>query len=500
MTYNTSLSTPHCITLIGFTPDELHNITDALRRACPSSRFDIRNVQNAAYTSFPVSVCHAIVFTPTSIEQVTTEDENTLRTTTKLGTGRIYLACATDTFSPLDNSRLDDFIQHTQAHGFEAIAEEIVIFFQEIHTINLYNMFHAVHDWACLTIIWFLKFLFPLSYLFVSLYVFQSATLLAGHEFFFRLFSIQYFKSASTFLCLFFLVHCFFVITRNGLRFVQINKYPPNKDSENLISEIERINRDFAFGALGMGLAATATAYSIAVIDQNISRIFISLVFAAGAYILFMYARRIGFESTSLSGIQSQLADSQLRIAILDAIGRKPIGSGAFSLLPVRSKTIFISYMHGSQWSSDTAHKVQQWTSERGHKVFIDKSSIPAGGLWRKYLVQSISECGIFVAVIDGKSTPSEWVVAESYYAAHLRKSIGKPRIFLVILNYQDIAKNQQNPFHIIFRDMFQSPSSFWYGATILSVDSEDLTAERFFHAMAEIRPMSLLSCVNFKQ
>jgi hypothetical protein len=154
---------------------------------------------------------------------------------------------------------------------------------------------------------------------------------------------------------------------------------------------------------------------------------------------------------------------------------------------------MFISYMHGSQWSSETAALAHQWASGHGFEVFLDLSTIPSGTLWRQSLLRAISECGFFVGVIDGDAAATEWVLAESAYAASLRMSIGKPRILLVVRNVQRIAQDQQNPFHVTYLDVFQLPTARCYGAGILSADHGMLTAEGFLHALEEVQPMCLL-------
>ena len=140
--------------------------------------------------------------------------------------------------------------------------------------------------------------------------------------------------------------------------------------------------------------------------------------------------------------------------------------------------------------SAALSHK---WASDNGYRVFLDRSSIPSGTLWRKYLLQAISECVFFVAIIDGSADYTEWVLAESAYAALLRKDIGKPRILLVVKNLQDITKNKQNPFHLNYLDLFNIPKEYCYGIGILSTDDNDLSAESFLQALKDIPPMSLL-------
>jgi TIR domain len=468
-----------CVTLVGFTPAESTDLGDALRRAGGPLTFEIKREPSAAAASFPESVIHAIVFTPIGLSQATPADVDAIRSATKSGTCRAYLSVAPGSVLTPSVGLLDDFIQWTPTHDFVAIAEKVIAFFREADDLNRRSTPLAVRDMTCLGAYSFLKFLWPVSYLFAALHIFNAAMVLAGRGPWLGVLASQYVVPASTFFGAFFIVHCIFVVFRNWLFWARIAKM---------------LKPGFVLGEVAFGLAAAATAYSIAAVDQNVLRIFVSAIFAVGAYLFYLYARRIRVECTSLSQLQTDMADSQRRIDILNSIGRHPIVSSAFPLLPSRSRSLFISYMHGSQWSSETAALVHQWASEHGLEVFLDRSSIPSGTLWRQSLLRAISECGFFVAVIDGDATATEWVLAESAYAALLRKSIGKPRILLVIRNVERIAKDQQNPFHAIFLDVFQLPSTCYYGVAILPIDKEHLAKERFLQALEGVRPMCLFS------
>ena len=188
------------------------------------------------------------------------------------------------------------------------------------------------------------------------------------------------------------------------------------------------------------------------------------------------------------------MADPQRLDDVLNSIGRQRFGHSAFPLFPFGCRTLFISYMHASRWSSETAILAHQWASKHGLEVFLDQSTIPSGSLWRQSLLRAVSECGFFVAVIDGDVELTEWVLAESAYAALLRKSIGKPRILLVVRNIERIAKDRQNPIQLIYLDVFQLPPARCFGAAILPVDDDQqLTEERFLQALEAVRPMCLL-------
>lgn len=439
-----------CVTLIGFTSAESDDMEDALHLAGGSSRFEIKRERSASGASFPAEVIHAIVFTPTGLVHATPADVDAIQSATKPGTCRVYLSVAPGTASPSGKSSLDDFIQFTSAHGSAAIAKEIIAFFREADDLNRRSTPLAFRDMACLGAYRILKFLWPVSYLFAALHVLNAVTALAGCEPWLGAHASQYVVPASTFFGAFFIVHCIFVVVRNWLLGARI---------------VKKLNFGFALGAAGFGLAAAATAYSIVATDQNVSCIFVSAILAVGAYLFYMYARRIRVECTSLSQLQAAMADTRRRIDMLNTIGRQPLALSAFPFLSFRSRSLFISYMRRSHWSLENAALAHQWTSEHGFEVFLDQSTIPSGALWRQSLLRAISECGFFVAVIDGDADATEWVLAESAYAALLRKSIGKPRILLVVRNLQKIAKDQQNPFHVIYRDVFQLPYALLWGS-----------------------------------
>ncbi|MFZ4802651.1 MAG: toll/interleukin-1 receptor domain-containing protein [Chlorobium sp.] len=468
------------ITLVGFNSTESNKIESALSSAGGFSKFHIRREEAVSGTSFSVRVIHAIVFSLIGLENVTDADVNIIRSATKLGTCRVYLAVETGSASSIGVSLLDDFIQTSSVHGFDALAKQIITFFREADDLNRRNMFPAFRDRICLFALKFLNLLLPVSHLFAGLHFFYLAILFAESESLFSIPIIQYFLPTSTFFGFYFIVHYLYVFVQNGLVQVLINK---------------RINLGlFALNASCYGFAVVAVFYSIVTSEQqNILRIYISAVLSVIVYTFYMHAYRIRSECTSVSFIHSALSDSLRRIDMLNSIGRQSLNSSSFPLFPFRSRSIFISYMRGSQWSSGTAVHIHKWATKDGRDVFIDLSAIPTGGLWRQFLLRGISECGYFVVLIDGNFTASEWVLAESAYAAQLRKKIGKPRILLVVRNVQGIAKDQQNPFHIIYRDMFQGSLAHCYGIRILSVDIEELTAELFWQALEGIQPMSLL-------
>jgi hypothetical protein len=423
-------------------------------------------------------VIHAIVFTRASLARATPSDVAAVRSATKPGTCRVYLSVSSGEPPPAGVNPLDDFIQRTLTNSADAVAQQIIAFFREADDLNRRSTLFGMRDLTCLGAYRFLRVLWPLSYLFATLHVINAAAVLGGRGPWPGVLASQHMVPAASFFGAFFIVYCIFVVVRNALFAVRI---------------VKRLNPGFALHAGALGLAAAATARSIAALDGLTSRIFVSAVLAVGAYLFYMYARRIRAECSSLSQLQAAMADARRRTEVLNTVGRQPFTSGAFPLLPFRSRSLFISYMHGSEWSSQTAALIHRWTATHGFHVLMDQSTIPSGSLWRQFLLRALSECGLFIAVLDGEAAATEWVLAESAYAALLRKSIGKPRILLVVRNETGLAGLQKGPFGVLYTDLFQLRPEFCLGAAILIADHAELSDELILRAMEQVRPMCLL-------
>ena len=466
------------VTLIDGTAGDLGNLERALRQAGGSLRFAIRHKARPVASSFPLAAVHAIVFTPNSLARATAADVDVIRSAMKPGTCRVYLLVPNGIPPPTGGSPLEDFVQRTNAYGVDAVAEHIIAFFRDADDLNRRSTLFALRDVTFLGAYRVLTVLWPLSYVLAIFHIINALAVLAGRGPWPSTLASRYVVPGATFLGAFFIVHCVFVILRNALFATRIVKRPSS---------------GFALRAGALGLAAAATARSIAALDGSPLRVIVSMVLAAGAYLLYMYARRIRAECASLSQLQTAIADPRRRTELLNSIGRQPLTSGAFPFLPCRSRSLFVSYMHGSVWSSQTADFIQRITARVGFHVWMDQSSIPSGSLWRQYLLQALSECGFFIAVLDSHAAATEWVLAESAYAALLRKSIGKPRILLVVRNAEGLSRLQKGPFGVIYRDVFQLPSELCRGAGILVVGEDGLTVELFHVALQEVRPMCLL-------
>ncbi len=475
-----SSQAPFCVTLVDFATEQAREFEKTVAGTADSLQIVVRRVRHVSDTSYPAAVIHAIVLGPGVIAQVSGTDVDIIRSATNLGTCRVYrLDTALSPASP-ETTRLDEFIQRTRACGYTAIAAEVISFFREAHSLNKRCTLLAFRDMTCIAAYAILQYFWGVSYMFAVLHVFNAMSAITERGAWLGHFFGGLLIPASTFFGAFFIAHCCFVVVRNGLFAMRI---------------VRGAFSEFAWGAVGFGTNAVATGYSIAVTDPSFARIFVSAILAIAVYAFYMYVRRVRGECTSLSQLQAAMADPRRREDVLICIGEQRFDHNSFPLFPFRSRALFISYMHGSQWSSDTAALVQQWASKQRLEVFLDRSTIPSGSLWRQSLLRAISECGFFVAVIDGDATMTEWVLAESAYAALLRKSIGKPRILLVIRSAQGIAKDKENPIHRTYLDVFQCHPGCCFGAAMVPLGAEDqFTEEIFLKAWGELQPMCLMS------
>ena len=474
------ISSPnYCVTVIGSTPTEYERLEDALNANSGLARFNMRHELSASLSSFPVTTVHAIVLTPTSLALVTGADVVAVRKATKPGTCRVYLLIADRMESTPTASLLDDFIQRSSGHEPNEIATQIAGFFREAESLNRRTTPLALRDKLCLGLYKFLGVFWSLSYLVAALLLLTLLRTFAGPRFVYEVLVNSYIVLPVTFFGAFFIVHCAFAVSLNFLFGIRIRK---------------KLDAGFAIRAAIFILAASATACSITTLHVSPIGKLACTVLAITAHLVYRYAFRIRAECTSLSEIRNSMADPGKRFLLLNSIGSQRFTPSAFPLFSFRSATLFISYMHGSQWSSETAAAICQSAADQGMEVFLDRSTIPSGTLWRQLLLRGLSECGCFVAVLDGTAAVTDWVLAESSYAMLLRKSIGKPRILCVLRNAEKIVNDRQNPFHVIYQDVLHQPPELCYGAKILVVDHATLTPELILKALRRVQPMGLLS------
>jgi hypothetical protein len=467
------------VTLVGFSLAESVSVEEALRRIPGPLTFTVKREPTAAAASFPLDEVHAIVFTQTGLAQATAADVETIRSATEPGTCRAYVLESDRLASSVAGSPLDDFIQRTSIRDVDSLANQICRYFREADDINRRSAPLALRDITCLRAYEVLKLLWPLSYLFVAFHVSNTAAMWAGLALLLTL-TNQYVITAANFFGAFFIVHSFYVALRNalfGARIIKVNWL-----------------WSYVWHTAGLGILCVGTAYSMAASNNGGSRIIVSFVLAVGAYVSYLYVRTIRAECSSLSQLQADMVEPLQRVKVLKEIGEMRLGPDAFPLRPFKSKALFISYMHRSSWSSETADLIQSWAVKDGLDVFLDRSSIPSGTLWRQTLLRFLSECGYFVAVLDDEEEATAWVLGESAYAAILRKSVGKPRILVVARNAAGVISLQRGPFGLIYREVFELGSSC-LGATVLT--TERASPQLVVETLQRIPQMALLGATG---
>ncbi len=435
---------------------------------------DATHAAATAAAGFPPEVVHAIVCSPAALAQATPSDVAAVRATTSLGTSRVYLLSAS---GPSGAGLLDDFVQRTATPGAEAVARQIAGFFRTAHDLNQVSTALGLRDSLCLNYYPILSILWPLSYFAALLHCASAVALVAGGGPWPEFLANPYVLPCATFLAAFFITHCLFVVVRNCLFGLRV---------------VGRLDARFWLPAAALLSAAAATAVSVASLEVPPLGLFFGAVSAVILYRFYLYARRIRAECTSLSDLQAALANPARRDHTLTAIGQFPFGPDAFPFRPSRSTSVFISYMHGSAWSCDMAARIHGWMAGQGREVFLDTSSIPSGTLWRQSLLRGTSECGWFIAVIDGDWPVTDWVAAESAYAVLLRKSVGKPRTLLIVPSDKGVQKLHSGPIGLLYRDLFQLGPGNAPGVGLL-VATGGLSESQLRLAMEQVRPMGLL-------
>ena len=77
-------------------------------------------------------------------------------------------------------------------------------------------------------------------------------------------------------------------------------------------------------------------------------------------------------------------------------------------------------------------------------------------------------------------------------HAASLRKSIGKPRILVIVRDAAQFDMLRDGPFGTLFMDLFD-PRGVHDGGGILIAGDDELSEGRIMQALSRIRPMCLL-------
>src|SRR6266496_3550789 len=95
---------------------------------------------------------------------------------------------------------------------------------------------------------------------------------------------------------------------------------------------------------------------------------------------------------------------------------------------------IFISYKRNMEPDTPVATAIYE-ALRQDHDVFID-TTIQVGERWAEKIQQAIKESDYLISFLSVNSVHSEMVLAEIETAYHHGKTLGKPAILPVRLNY----------------------------------------------------------------
>lgn len=480
MTSLRSLPRSYRVHFIGATKAEWAPLRDALVQLGGSLDIEATSTSQAKDAALPTISVHAIVFTESGLLQATQEDADVVRASTMLGTCRVY-TLETSSASPSGRTSLiDDVVQRTAARSVDDLADEIITFFREANSLNRISAILGLRDSLSIGSYQALKLLWPLSYIFSAWLVFNGVNSLASGGIWPMFMAGRNAIAVAAFFGAFFVVSCALTVARNLLFGVRI---------------VGRLGPGFMLPAGVFGLVCALTAASIVTLTAEAPWIALtSLVLASSVHGVYMYARRIRGECSSLSQVHAELADVSRRGELLRRVGTQPITSYSFPFRPFRSKALFISYMHSSNWSRATAIEIHELMSGSGVHVSFDQSSIPSGVLWRQHLLRGIGQCGRFIAVLDAAAAPTDWVLAESVLAALLRKSIGHPQILIVVRSGDALDLLKTGPFGILYQDVFGLPPERRPGAAILVAENTRVSTQAIVREFEHMAPMCLLS------
>ena len=462
---------PFRITCLSCRRDDIAAIAQVVQEAGHACLIDLVEVTNITAEAFPQPVIHAVVLSPASLGAVGPEQERVIRTATDWGTFRLYLVGE----PPPKGSRWDDFVQRTAVQDANLLARTILAFFAQADAMNRLGLVRGFRDLVCKGLYRPLGLLWPASYLSLGALSAGAVLRAAGHSSLWEILGHPAVAAVLSCGVAFFLAHFVAAAFRNlSLVVLVVRRVPPLGFFLPL----------FALGTIAGG--ALWAGHELGCGRQ----IALWLAPMLGLRALYLYCRRIRAELFSLSQIQRLLEAKGPQAGELVDIGRKPISSGAIPLRANRARQVFISYMHRSDWSVRTASECHAHLTAAGHPVFFDRSTIEAGSLWRMQLMRGVSECGLFVAVLDGEAEVTSWVLSESVYAATLRKNLCKPRILLVV---RDSARLACGPFGRIYHDLFTLPEAHHPGIHLIEVAPEGLSCERLEAALHSIRSICIL-------
>ena len=461
---------PFRITCLGCRRKDIAAITQIVQEAGRAPQIDLVEAASITDAAFPKPIVHAVVLSPAVLRTVGPEQEQVIRTATGWGTFRLYLLGE----PPPRGLRWDDFVQRTPAQDVTRLAHTILAFFDQADSMNRLGLVRGFRDFACKGLYRPLSLFWPASYLCLGALLVGAGLHAAGYSLLWEMPGHPVIAVVLSCGVAFFLAHYLTTALRNLALVVFVLRRMPRPSFFLPL---------FALGTLAGGAlwAGCGLGYG--------GQIALWFAPALGLRALYLYCLRIRTELSSLSQIQRLLEANGPRASELLDIGRKPISSSAIPLRAHRAREVFISYMHRSDWSVRTAGECHAHLTAAGYPVFFDRSTIEAGTLWRMQLMRGLSECGLFIAVLDSEAEVTLWVLSESVYAATLRKKLGKPRILLAL---RDPARLARGPFGRIYQDLFTLPEAHHPGIHLLEVPPEGLSRERLQAALHRIRPLCI--------
>lgn len=383
-----------------------------------------------------------------------------------------------DGLSTVD-SPLDDFIQRTGTDSIPELTRNILAFFEQADAMNRVSVRRAFRDTLAKALYPLLGLLWPFAYVCVFTLIAHLILTLVGTP---VAISTLHQQAVVAVLCAgagFFLTHAFHVTFRNiAFAVCVVRRIPPC---------------GFFLPPLGLVAASTAIIWSCGLLGCA-WQLPIWIASSAVLHALYLSCRRIRAELASISRIQSLLDANGPHSGELLDIGSVRVSTSAFPVFAHESRDVFISYMHRSVWSVLTASRIHEQLKEAGHPVFFDRTTIEPGGPWRTSLMRGLSECGLFIAVLDDdEAAATAWVLSESIYAATLRKTIGKPRILLVIRGPSGTERLARGRFGRVYRDLFTRPEAQRPGTRIVVAPPTGLPQGELLEAIASLRPISIV-------
>ena len=264
---------PFCVTLINLSSKEEVDFNQSITSINKAIRLTIRSEKKASDAIYSETTVHAIVFNHESLNLITNEDENIIRSASKSGTCRIYLLAQNGSIHSYENSRLDDFIQRTSQNSIEAITQELLSFFKEADQLNRRSTLFAFRDWFCLSAYKIFKILWPISYIATAILILNNIDIIAGFKLTQGLLALEYVIPILFFFGIFFIVHGIITIMKNWLFGLHIGR---------------KFNFEFTIGVLGYLIVISATTYSILIIEQDLLQLSLFSIINVGLH-LFMF-------------------------------------------------------------------------------------------------------------------------------------------------------------------------------------------------------------------